>query len=149
MAKKRKIVGKDNSSIGESGYRLNDSEIEQALLTGEHSGLLEDYFGEQAYIELKQMSLEAAAKTRKKGPRVLILPGIMGSKIGKPRLIFDDIIWIDPIDIVLGNLSKLSFDNGSSKLKALGVVLFAYLKIKLFFIIKGYDAEFYPFDWRK
>ncbi|MBI4228628.1 MAG: CHAT domain-containing protein, partial [Deltaproteobacteria bacterium] len=132
-----------------SGYRLKDNQIELALLTGEHSGLLEDYFGESDYLELREMSQEAAAKTRKKGPKVLIIPGILGSKLGEDRSIFDDIIWIDPLDIALGKLYDLSLDKDSKKIKPLGVLLFAYLKIKLFLNIRGYDAEFYPYDWRR
>ncbi len=33
-------------SVAPSGYRLQDEQLERALLTGEHAGLLEDYFGE-------------------------------------------------------------------------------------------------------
>ncbi len=148
-SKKASASRDEMKEIYQSGYRLKDDEIERALLTGEHSGLLEDYFGQSDYRELKEMSQEAAARTRKKGPKVLIIPGTMGSKLGVDRPIFDDILWIDPLDIARGKLYDLDLDKSSRKIKPLGVVLFAYLKIKLFLNIRGYDAEFYPYDWRK
>ena len=33
--------------------------------------------------------------------------------------------------------------------QALGLILFAYLKLKLYLKIKDYDADFHPFGWRK
>ena len=39
-----------------SGYQLRDDQVEKALLTGEHAGFLEDYFGEEGYHELREMS---------------------------------------------------------------------------------------------
>jgi len=132
-----------------SGYSLRDDQVEQDLLTGQHAGLLEDYFGEQNYRELRELSREAAATSRRGGPRVLILPGIMGSKLGKPRFkIFDDVLWIDPIDIARGQLIELALNGAVTKYKAVGVVLLAYLKLKLRLKIGGYDVDFYPFDWR-
>ena len=53
------------------------------------------------------MARQAAARGVRGGPRVLIVPGIMGSKIGRKRFIFDDVIWLDPIDVAAGNLAKL------------------------------------------
>src|SRR5262249_58727138 len=34
------------------------------------------------------------------------------------------------------------------QIEALGVILFAYLKLKLTLKIAGYDADFFPYDWR-
>lgn len=132
-----------------SGYRLRDEHIERALLTGEHAGLLEDYFGQAAYHELREMVQETASITRQKGPRVFILPGIMGSKLGTQGRIFDDVVWIDPIDIGLGNLTDLALGQTATHYEPLGVVLFAYLKLKLHLKHAGFEADFYPFDWRQ
>src|SRR4051794_11726811 len=57
---------------------VKDGEVEKALRSGEHSGLLEDYFGAAQYAELKRLSSEAASRGVRGGDRVLILPGIMG-----------------------------------------------------------------------
>ena len=134
-----------------SKFELTNEQIEGSLLTGEHAGLLEDYFGPQEYAELRQLSREAAARTTRGGPRVLILPGIMGSKIGKRGRIgiFDDVCWFDPLDIAAGRLTALALPPRGGRFEALGVLLFAYLKLKLRLQIGGYDAEFYPFDWRQ
>ena len=73
----------------------------------------------------------------------------MGSKIGREGdFLFNDVIWIDPVDIALGNLAKLTLRR-RHEYQALGVILFAYLKLKLCLKIAGFDADFHPFDWRQ
>ena len=129
-------------------FQLKDETIEQWIRTGEQPGLLEDYFGEEAYRELREMAMDASTRKVRGGPRVLILPGIMGSKLGRPRPLVDDVIWIDPVDIAAGNLSQLALNNRPSQIQAVGVVLFAYLRLKLKLVMSGFDAAFFPFDWR-
>src|SRR5262249_55372110 len=81
---------------------------------------------------------------------VLILPGIMGSKLGFPGgPLFEDAIWVDPVDIAAGRLAELRLGTRSREIRALGVILLAYLKLKLKLRIAGHDAEFWPFDWRQ
>ena len=82
-------AGAEPTSIP-NGYRLTDAELEEALLTGQHVELLESYFGEAAYQELVQLASRAKRRGPAGGPRVLILPGIMGSKLGRSRLVFDE-----------------------------------------------------------
>jgi CHAT domain-containing protein/pimeloyl-ACP methyl ester carboxylesterase len=132
-----------------AGYRLPDSALERALLSGEQGSVIESYFGEDSYQELCALAKQAASKSVRGGPRVLILPGIMGSKLGTPGKLFDDVIWIDPISIGAGRLVDLSLAHGPTKHQPLGVVLFAYLKLKLRLKLSGFDADFYPFDWRQ
>jgi CHAT domain-containing protein len=130
---------------------IKDHKVEEALRSGEHSGLLEDYFGAPQYAELRRLAREAAARGVRGGDRVLILPGIMGSKLGfasSVSSLFDDVIWIDPVDIARGRLSELKLNGGKPGIQALGVILFAYLKLKLTLQIAGHDAAFFPFDWR-
>ncbi|HSJ13007.1 MAG TPA: CHAT domain-containing protein [Longimicrobiales bacterium] len=133
-----------------TAFELKDDEVERALQTGAYGGLLEDYFGPEAYAELRQLKRDAAARTLRGGPKVLILPGIMGSKIGRDRKLipFDDLKWLDPIDIAAGRLTDLALPDGGRH-RALGVMLIAYLKLKLRLQRAGYDADFYPFDWRR
>jgi CHAT domain-containing protein/pimeloyl-ACP methyl ester carboxylesterase len=128
---------------------LKDTLVEQALASGEHAGLLEDYFGPAQHAELTQLAQEAAARRARAGERVLILPGIMGSKLGYDGPgPFDDVIWANPVEIALGRLDELSLDGQHPKIEALGVILFAYLKLKLKLRIAGYDADFFSYDWR-
>ena len=130
-------------------FSLKNEDIERFLVTGENAGLLEDYFGPDEYREMRQLALKATSR-RAKGPRVLILPGIMGSKLGKSRPfpLPDDEIWFDPLDIATGRIIDLALDSGKSY-DPLGVMLLFYLKLKLRLEIAGYDADFFPFDWRQ
>jgi len=137
-----------------SEFDLDDRSIEQALKTGEYAGLLEDYFGPENYAELCQLAREADTRAVRGGPKVLILPGIMGSKIGVRRGLLppfaDDVYWFDPIDIGLGQLPRLALPPAAAKprFEALGVINLAYLKLKLRLRKAGYDADFCAFDWR-
>jgi len=141
----------DGIDQGQTAHSLSDDVVESALATGEFSGILEDYFGPQQYEDLRQLAREASTRVVRGGPRVLILPGIMGSKIGRKRKLlglFDDAYWIDPIDVAAGHLQRLALPRGKD-LKALGVILLAYLKLKLKLRIAGFDARFHAFDWRR
>lgn len=131
-------------------WELSNEAVESALRTGEFAGLLEDYFGPGNYEELRQLQREASARSVRGGPRVLILPGIMGSTIGRKRAIaiFDDVLWIDPLDIAQGKLARLALAKSKNDFAPLGVVLLYYLKLKLRLRSAGYDADFHPFDWR-
>lgn len=148
-ATKRSAGADPRPDDGSTAFQLEDAEVERALQTGEYAGLLEDYFGPEQYAELRQLKRDAAARTTRGGPKVLLLPGIMGSKIGRHRVgPFDDTIWVDPIDIARGRLGNLALPDGG-KYSAIGVMLIAYLKLKLRLDRAGYDADFYPFDWRR
>lgn len=132
-----------------AGYALADDAVERALSTGEYRGALEEYFGEENYQELRDLARQASARSVRGGPRVFILPGIMGSKLGRKRLLLDDVIWIDPIGILAGELNELALDQGKDDVVPLGVLLFAYLMIKLSLRAAGFDADFHPYDWRR
>jgi len=73
----------------------------------------------------------------------------MGSTLAKDGpLGLDDVLWIDPVEIALGRITELKLGPGPSKYFADGVILLAYLKLKLRLRIAGFNAEFFPFDWR-
>jgi pimeloyl-ACP methyl ester carboxylesterase len=130
-----------------TAYHLPNDQMERFLVTGEYSGLIEDYFGPEDYREIRE--LVQKAKRRGGGPRVYILPGMMGSKLGKrrPFPIPDDVVWFDPVDIAAGKMFDLALDSGE-RLDPLGVILLYYLKLKLRLEIAGFDTMFCPFDWR-
>src|SRR5690606_10985225 len=67
---------------------------------------------------------------------------------GGRLVLFDDVYWLDPIDIAAGRLTRLKLPSGA-KYKAVGVMLIAYLKLKLRLRRAGYNADFHAFDWRK
>ena len=100
-----------------TAFELSDEEVERALQTGAYSGLLEDYFGPELYTDLRQLKRDAAARSVRGGPRVLVLPGIMGSKIGRDRKLnpFDDVVWLDPLGIARGHLSQIALPDNSAE----------------------------------
>src|SRR5579884_3704912 len=122
--------------------------IERDLLSGNSAGALQDYFGPDSYVQLRDLARDAAARSLRGGPRVYILPGIMGSTLARKRLGIDDILWLNPIEIALGELTALKLGGQTSPYFAAGVILLAYLKLKLRLKIAGFDAVFFPYDWR-
>ncbi|HEU5081211.1 MAG TPA: CHAT domain-containing protein [Opitutaceae bacterium] len=135
-----------------SGYRLSTSSIEKALLAGTRVAALEAYFGEEQYAELLALTRQAASRSVRGGPRVLLLPGIMGTKLGAPGASMfggDDVFWLDPRDIVLGNLVKLSLTTGQSNLVPLDPLHLYYMKMKLRLRAAGFNADFWGYDWRR
>ncbi len=104
-----------------------------------------------AYLETDQelSRLARRAAGMRGGPRVLILPGIMGSTIGRLRKNgSEDITWFDPLEIAQGQLVKLALPGGS-RYWPLGVLRFAYERLRLVLRIAGFDAVFHPYDWRR
>jgi pimeloyl-ACP methyl ester carboxylesterase len=126
-------------------FSLPDEDVEALLQSGERNGALEDYFGPEQYEELRGLAQQAATRSVRGGERVFILPGIMGSRIGRKG----DVIWVDPIDILRGKLSELKLPPPKQPVQAVGVILLAYLSLKLRLRIAGFDADFFPFDWRQ
>ena len=135
-------------SRGGTERRLSGGEIENALRSGEHAQMLETYFGEAEYAELRQLAARATRRRVRAGPRVLILPGIVGSMLARVRSGgATDTIWIDFIDIVRGRLKSLALPD-TYRISAIDVHQATYLKLKLFLQDQGFDADFHPFDWR-
>src|SRR5450755_2522962 len=128
----------------------SDREVEQLLATGLHRRELVSYFGESEYRELARLARAArVAPTPRDAPRVIIVPGIMGSQLGLKRRapLPPDILWIDPVDIAAGRLELLkpAPDDG---VVPLGVVLYTYLRLKLHLQAAGFDPIFHDYDWR-
>ena len=66
-----------------SAIQLPNDVLERSLLTGENARLLEEYLGEADYDDFQRLAREAEKRSVRGGPRLLILPGIMGSKLGR------------------------------------------------------------------
>lgn len=132
-----------------SPYDLEDADVERALLArdGLHQRQLEELFGEGALAHMRALAAQGQRSVTRGGPDVLVLPGIMGSTLGFEGPLFNDTIWVDPIDLGLGNLVLLA-PQRKKKVKALGVLLTTYLELKLKLRLKGIDASFHPYDWR-
>jgi CHAT domain-containing protein/pimeloyl-ACP methyl ester carboxylesterase len=138
-----------SAAAAPTAFGLPPGQLERALLTGESRSLLEDYFGPESYQQLRDLARDASTRSVRGGPRVLILPGIMGSTLArKGHFGIEDTLWINPAEIALGRLTELKLNGGASAYHASGVVLLAYLKIKLRLKLAGFDADFFAYDWR-
>jgi pimeloyl-ACP methyl ester carboxylesterase len=131
-------------------FAWSDSVVEQLLAKGEHQRELIAYFGEAEYDVLAPLARQALSTPLSvEAPRVFIVPGIMGSQLGllRPAPLPNDVLWIDPVDISIGNLALLKLP-GESHIVSLGVVLFTYLRLKLQLRIAGFAPVFHDYDWR-
>ena len=134
------------------------SDLEAMLANGERRLELVAYFGRSEYDALARLAqqsvLQRERAIRSSGSdtraRVWILPGIMGSHLGRRRGSGDpaDIIWLDPVDIAIGRLYQLRRAPDLAPLVPLGVLMFSYLKLKLLLDAAGFDARFFDYDWR-
>jgi hypothetical protein len=128
-------------------HRLHDEDIERLLATGERRAELTALFGEQGYRELSSLARRAATR-RPGGPRVYVLPGLMGSRIGSRGVLLDDVLWVDLLEIAAGHLTRLALPAGA-RLAALGAMWLNSLKLKLSLRIAGFDTHLHAYDWRR
>lgn len=129
---------------------LGDAAIVRLLASGAQRAALVDYFGAAAYAELAVLARRAAARRDRGGPRVYILPGIMGSQLGKPRGhgLPRDILWLDPIDIAIGRLREIAL-RPHTPVRAMGVLLYNFLRLELHLVIAGFSPRLHDYDWRR
>jgi Alpha/beta hydrolase family len=136
-------------------FHADDDDVLDALASGRQMESLREYFGAPAYAELSVLAAAEKKAKKPRGPRVLILPGIMGSKLGLPvrdagakhRGRASEVLWIDPLQIAAGRLTALALPFGKP-VQAMGVLLFSYAKLKLQLQIAGCDVSFSCYDWR-
>src|SRR5512138_3887376 len=131
-------------SIGD----LHDDQIVALLRSGAHAALLIAYFGEPEYRELAQLAKLAYTRRNPRGRRVFVLPGIMGSRLGLVSRRSYSLLWLHPTALANGELAQLAMP-GSRSLRAVGVMLPGYLKLRLRLEIAGFRPVFCPFDWRR
>lgn len=83
-------------------------------------------------------------------PRVLVLHGALGSRLGLKGRLLDDELWLDPFDLRRGNLDKISFGpQGNPEVQVLGIMRSAYLAARLRLVAAGLATDFYAYDWRR
>ncbi len=124
--------------------------MEHLLATGERPRELIAYFGADEYHELVPLAREAQrVPVAAEAPSVFLVPGIMGSQLGRTRRapLPNDILWLDPVDIGVGNLALLRLP-GDTPIVPMGVVLYTYLRLKLHLRIAGFAPIFHDYDWR-
>jgi pimeloyl-ACP methyl ester carboxylesterase len=127
---------------------LHDDQIVALLRSGAHAALLSAYFGEAEYRELAQLAKLAVTRRNRRGRRVFLLPGIMGSRLGLVARGSYSLLWLHPTALANGSLMQLAIP-GPRALRAVGVMLPGYLKLRLRLEISGFRPVFCPFDWRR
>jgi len=125
-------------------------ELERALERGTQRRELRAYLGAAEYDQLCTLA-HAAARARPRAglPKVYLLPGIMGSQLGRarPRGRPVDLLWLDPSDVVQGRLAELRWGARRS-LQTLGAIPYTYLPLKLRLRSAGFEVVLYDYDWR-
>jgi pimeloyl-ACP methyl ester carboxylesterase len=71
----------------------------------------------------------------------------MGSRLGLVARRSYSLLWLHPTALASGELTQLAIP-GSRALRAVGVMLPGYLKLRLRLEIAGFRPLFCPFDWR-
>ncbi len=128
-------------------WSLTEQEVERRLADRRRDPALDELLGPAQHAELRELIQRAERAAA--GDRVLILPGLMGSTLGIRReKRSDDIKWFDPVEIAIGGLSRLALPS-QRRIEPLGVILFAYLRLKLELRAAGFNADFHPYDWRQ
>jgi pimeloyl-ACP methyl ester carboxylesterase len=133
---------------GDWAFHADEAAVFAALAARRHTTSLAMYFGAESYRELAALAARPRP-TPRPGPRILVLPGIMGSRLGgAPRPSRPaGVVWVDPQSIAAGGLADLALPEGRV-LRPMGVLLFAYARLLLHLRLAGFDAAFHPYDWR-
>jgi hypothetical protein len=129
--------------------RRTDEELEAWLVSGAHHRELVAQLGEAEYELLAPLARAAAVASIDPSAQVFILPGIMGSQLGRMRAPPwpANLVWIDPSDIIAGRLSELRLPDGGA-LVAMGAINFTYLALKLRLKAAGFAVQIFDYDWR-
>jgi pimeloyl-ACP methyl ester carboxylesterase len=130
------------------------SRIEKALLSkpSPESKELESWMGAAELAEIRELAFKAKDGAKRGGPRVYLLPGIMGSSLGLPRKNRDpDVLWIDFFDTFRGRLKELSLKTGNAAATSVGIrgiIWRYYAKLTYRLQAEGFDVVVHDFDWR-
>ena len=128
---------------------LDEIAITRALANGTHAPVLQAYFGSASYQELCSLA-QQALQTRidVRAPQIYLLPGLLGSKLGISSTGHTDLLWLDPANVAAGKLTQLTIGRRRS-IRPIGVMLTAYLKLKLTLQAAGMPVKLYSYDWRR
>lgn len=135
-------------------YEWDSDEVEARLGGAAYEEQLVALLGRQGYEDARQLVLSTRKRAvRKHDGVVLILPGVVGSKLGdKRRDVIERllrVIWLNPLRIAGGGLRKLRVAAGEpGDIQTYGVFLKTYLRLKLSLERAGWDTDYVAFDWR-
>ena len=126
-----------------------DTKIDHCLRTGEAAGDLRALFGSTLYETLREeVRRPPVAFSESARPKAYILPGILGSSLEVKNWFFHDLVWVDPLELLIGGIRRLrlSPDDG---VRPRGALKLAYERMKLRLDRLGMDVVELPYDWRK
>jgi len=126
-------------------FNLPEVELRRILIAGTERNTVETHLGRDLYGELRALAIAGQRRPRRRGPRVYLLHGIMGSQLGSPRR---EILWVDPRALAAGRLTDLALPRGR-RVRAFGVQTFMYLRLKLSLELAGFDVQVHAYDWRR
>lgn len=112
---------------------------------------LDEYLGEDYRRALRDaLSGSARGTARRTAGTVILLHGILGSQIGKVNRSREwDIVWLNPLAIRDGNMSRLKLAAGASKYGARGLIPMFYAllwaRLKYWY---GFTVKEFAYDWR-
>jgi pimeloyl-ACP methyl ester carboxylesterase len=130
---------------------LNEQQFDQLFEDRSKQQELRRYFGDDSYQDIIELRRHAKRRAVRHEELALILPGIMGSELTVVSAAGDeDHVWLDYWDILSGDLFRLKLGAGGTgeTVRATGALRRYYYKLKVQMESLGYDAEFFPFDWR-
>jgi len=152
---KTRPAGRKRAQSGDGAdwaFHAANSAVFEALARQSHGESLREFFGTAAYGELSVLARAARRVKTSGGPRVLVIPGMMGSRLcdmsaGKNPRGRGRMLWIDPASIAGGRLIDLALPSRRT-IRPRGVLLSSYARLKLRLAIEGLDARFFAYDWR-
>lgn len=129
---------------------LDQRQFERLFDDSSKQAELRRYFGDEAYQDIVELRRHARRQAVRHPELALILPGIMGSELSLVSVGGEDLVWINYWDVLTGELFRLQLAPGGSgeTVRASGVLRRYYYKLKVLMESLGYEAEFFPFDWR-
>ncbi len=78
--------------------------------------------------------------------KVLVLPGMMGSRLSVLNGDQFETAWLHPAQIAAGGIARLKWP---APVKATGALAASYGQLLMRLRMAGFDAEFLPYDWRQ
>ncbi len=129
---------------------LTEEALDEALRGGLEEAHLRAEFGDPLYEELRDLAQMVETRqrqgTRSRG-QVFVLPGIMGSKLSVREDDGDrDLLWLNPFAIRRGRMPELAWP--SDNVEPTGIFHFAYQRMRLRLMLKGFSVRHLPYDWR-
>ncbi len=112
---------------------------------------LREYFGDELFKELRELSqTKRASSTKKELGNVIVLPGVMGSHLSVVEKSGDeDHVWISLWRLVKGDMKRLKLSS-DGKTNSNGETVVATNLIGWYYALalETLQAEPFPYDWR-